>query len=78
MKVNFIKKKGNYLLVYIKRSCFRTARQIQSELKQFEDGHISYYDWKFDANCKYIIATFVLRNIEDIKPYLEKLESKDD
>lgn len=76
MKVNFIKKNGNRLLVYIKMPFFRTPKKIDEELMQFEDNYISYLGWKLDDCCKYVIATFVLRNIKDIEPYIEKLEEK--
>lgn len=71
IKIDKIIKKEHLLNVYIKKPFYRRFRDYEKYFKQFEDKeNYNFLEPCIDIDCKHIIMTFVLRNREDIEPYL--------
>ena len=68
LKVSKIERDGNCLEIWIKGNYNKFAPYYE---KKFYDGHTSFLGTYIDVESKYIILKFVLRNKEDIEPYIK-------
>lgn len=67
LKVLKIQRKGNCLEVWIKGNYRKLAPYYE---EKFYDEHMSFLGAYIDVDSKYIILKFLLRNKEDILPYI--------
>lgn len=67
LKVAKIERDGNCLEIWVKGNYNKLAKYYE---KKFYDGHMSFMGTYIDVDSKYIILRFVLRNKEDILPYI--------
>lgn len=71
--VRYFEKENNLLKLYIKIPFGKTARDVMVYFKnKYDDGWMSFLDSGIDITGKYVILNFVLRNDEDIRPYIEE------
>ena len=72
IKIDKIVKKEHLLNIYIKIPFYRKYRDYLNYFKQFEDKeNYNFMEPRLDIDGKHIIITFVLRNKEDILPYIK-------
>lgn len=72
MKVDKIEKDGRYLKVYKKMKWYETYSRYNDEFNYyFGENKEKYLGTHIDITGKYMVATFVLRDKEDILPYLK-------
>ena len=67
LKVEKIERDGNYLEIWVKGNYNKLAKYYEDK---FYDEHMSFMGTYIDVDSKYIILRFVLRNKEDILPYI--------
>lgn len=72
-KIDWIEKHGKYLNVFIKVPYFRRFVDYSSYFKQFEDSD-NFLDAYLKCDGKHIVMTFILRNKDDILPYVNLKE----
>ena len=75
LKVKTIKKNGKYLKIVIKKPCLVSLQKFMRKnnlfFSKYDDGEDMYnFNWCLTEN-KDIELDFILRNYDDIKPYLE-------
>ena len=71
--VRYFEKENNLLKLYIKIPLGKTVRDVMVYFKnKYDDGWMSFLDSGIDITGKYVILNFVLRNDEDIRPYIEE------
>lgn len=70
IKIDEIVKKEHLLNVYIKIPFYRSYKSYIKYFEQFRDTD-NFMEPCLDIDGKHIIMTFVLRNREDIKPYIK-------
>ena len=71
--VRYFEKENNLLKLYIKIPFGKTVRDVILYFKnKYDDGWMSFLDSGLDITGKYVILNFVLRNDEDIRPYIEE------
>lgn len=68
LKVLKIEREGNQLEIWIKGNYNKMAKYYE---KKFYDEYTSFLGTYIDVDGKYIILRFVLRNLEDILPYIK-------
>lgn len=67
IKVAKIERDGNILEIWVKGKYNKLAPYYE---KKFYDESMSFMGTYIDVDSKYIILRFVLRNKEDILPYI--------
>lgn len=71
--IRYFEKENNLLKLYIKIPFGKTVKDVMVYFKnKYDDGWMSFLDSGLDITGKYIILNFVLRNDEDIRPYIEE------
>lgn len=70
VKIDKIVKVEHLLNVYIKIPFYRRYKDYDKYLEQFEDND-NFMNPGLDIDGKHIIMTFVLRNKDDILPYIK-------
>lgn len=74
LKVKSIKKDDKYLKIVIKKPYFMPLKRfMQKHNLLFEDNEIHNFNWCITINGD-IQLDFILRNYDDIKPYLKSQE----
>lgn len=71
IKIDKIVKNEHLLDVYIKIPFYRSYKNYIKYFEQFRDND-NFMEPCLDIDGKHIIMTFVLRNKEDILPYIKK------
>ncbi len=77
LKIKKIEKLGKYLYIYIKIPYFIGFKKISKQLAKYEDNEASLHTY-IDIKSKYAILTYVLRNKEDILPYVNNRKVVED
>lgn len=74
MKINIkkIEKQGKRLILYAKKPLFISYHNFANELSRYFRDSDNLLEIRPDETGKYVIITFVLRNKEDILPYIKK------
>ena len=72
-KIDWIEKDGKYLNIYIKFPYFRRFVDYYPYFEQFEDSD-NFLGACLESDCKHIVMTFILRNKDDILPYVNLKE----
>ena len=74
MKINIkkIEKQGKRLILYAKKPLFIKWFTFLSDIAFYFKDEDNFLEVGIDETCKYAILTFVLRNKEDILPYIRK------
>lgn len=73
-KIDWIEKDGEYLNIFIKFPYFRRFVDYYPYFEQFEDSD-NFLGACLEPDCKHIVMTFILRNKDDILPYVNLKES---
>lgn len=73
-KIDWIEKNGKYLNVFIKVPHFRRFVDYSTYFRQFEDSD-NFLDAYLECDGKHIVMIFILRNKDDILPYVNLKES---
>lgn len=71
LKIDYIEKNGKHLNIYIKVPYFRRFVNYADYFKQFKDND-NFLDPHLECDGKHIKMTFILRNKEDILPYIKQ------
>lgn len=72
LKIKEIIKDGKYLKIKIKRPIFKSLLETLVNIKLIFMDEDNFLEPQLDETGKYIILTFILRNKEDIEPYIKK------
>lgn len=76
LKVRRVEKQGKRLMLYVKKPLFISFHEFANEIcRYFGDGD-NFLNLGIDEDGS-VILTFVLRNKEDILPYLQKGSDKE-
>lgn len=70
MKIKKIEKEGRHLLIYIKIPFYSNFMKMSYKLEKYIDKEASLQTF-IDITGKYIVLEYLLRNKEDILPYIE-------
>lgn len=70
MKIKKIEKNGRRLDIYVKIPYFSNYMKMNDKLRKYYDKEASYDNW-IDITGKYIVMSYILRNKEDILPYIK-------
>ena len=75
LKIKSIKKDGKHLIIIIKKPCLISLQKFMEKhyllFSKYDDGVDMYnFNWCLTKD-KNIQLDFILRNYDDIKPYLE-------
>ena len=73
LKIKSIKKDGKYLKIVIKKPYFMSLKKfVQKHNLLFEDVKVYNFNWCLTIDGD-IQLFFILRNYDDIKPYLKRV-----
>ena len=72
MKINIkkVKKDGKYLELYAKKPFFMDFKLFHKQIDNYFKDEDNFLNVGIDITGKYAILTFILRNKEDILPYI--------
>jgi hypothetical protein len=70
LKIKKIQKDGKYLKVYFKRPRFKNLKVVLDSIDSIFNDEDNYLGTSLESTGKYIIMTLILRNKEDILPYI--------
>lgn len=71
--VRYFEKENNLLKLYIKIPFGKTLEDLMIYFKnKYDDGWMSFLGSGIDVTGNYVILSFVLRNDNDIRPYIEE------
>ena len=81
IKVKSIKKDGKYLRIIIKKPCLISLQEFMGKnnllFSKYDDGEDMYnFNWCLTENGD-IELDFILRNYDDIKPYIDRGEDNE-
>lgn len=77
-KCEYFKITNKYLQIYIKIPLFNDFRSFANKYKEkYSNDFENYLEESIDVTGKYLILTFILRNMEDILPYLNTSSKED-
>jgi hypothetical protein len=70
LKIKEVEKCGKYLRIYVKKPVFGDLRKFFHHLEVLFGDEDCFLNPMLDVTGKYVILTFILRNREDILPYV--------
>lgn len=71
--VRYFEKENNLLKLYIKIPFGKTYYDVKIYFEnKYNDDYMSFLDSGIDVTGKFVILSFVLRNDQDIRPYMEE------
>ena len=71
LKIDKVIKDGKKLILYVKKPMFTNIKLLLDQCHFYFKDYDNFLEPSLDMECKYVILTFILRNQEDILPYLE-------
>ena len=72
IKVDKVVKNGKKLMLYVKKPMFTNIKRLLHQCNSYFKDYDNFLEPGLDMECKHVILTFILRNREDIEPYIKK------
>lgn len=71
LKIDKVIKDGKELILYVKKPMFTNIKYLLHQCNWYFKDYDNFLEPMLDMECKHVILKFILRNKEDILPYLE-------
>lgn len=71
IKIDKVIKDGKELVLYVKKPMFTNIKLLLHQCNSYFKDYDNFLEPGLDMECKHVILTFILRNREDIEPYIK-------